>query len=337
MTVSSSQYLVSVADVLLRDATNDIVVLKGKTAVNSAFKQALSSQEVRGGFGAQLLFLYQHSKKLDVDIELASFDESVFALNNGSSILGAQTQNYYFEEVLTANGSGVVTTTNAIVTGTNAYVQPVAGGVTQTIVPTTSNTVTISGGANNQYRVGYRYAATVDSIALAASGIPNAYELTMISKVFSGSSQIAEMVITIPQYRLTGSFDLSFSATGVSSTKISGTSLVDPASGNYATVQIRYLSGGTAPFIAIGATPGAVSLSSSNTTSQLTVYGIRGGLYGTSTIPAASCTFTSSATGTCTVSAGGLLTRVSAGSANITITTVSNGQTLTDVVPVVCT
>jgi hypothetical protein len=330
MSSNTQQFMVSVADCWLRDTVADSIVLRGKALINSAFKVSLSSQEIRGGFGNTLLYTYNHSRKVDLTIESATFDEGYMAANSGT-LIGNSAQNVFFEEIITLS-SGAGATTNTPVG--NVYVQPVStGGSITTITPTGKN-FTVSGGANNQYRVMYRYSNVVDNFTIDASLVPNTYELTMQIPIFQATGKTATLEITVSNYKLSGNFDLNFSAAGVSSSKLDGYALVNASDNSYAYVRMIPATATTASYIALAANPGSVSLSSTTTTSQLTVYALRGGLYAPVNVTSANgITYTSSDATKVTVSTGGLLTRVAAGSASITI----SYSGLTDQVPVTIT
>jgi hypothetical protein len=326
MSVNTNQFLVSVADVVLRDTVADAIVLKGKTLINSAFKQTLSSQEVRGGAGNALLFYYQHDKKLEISIEDAKFDETYVALNNGASIVNGA-QNFYTidESVTLSSGTGTLANTPV----GSVYVQK-ADNTLVTVTPT-GNSFTVAGGGNTTVKVTYRSSATVDTITIDASSVPNGYELTLSAKVFQGSGQTATMQIVVPNFRISGNFDLSFTASGVSTTKMDGVALVNPSDNALAYLYMKPVGSSTISYTAIAATPSPVTLSSTTTTQQLTVYGVRGGL-ASNVIVTSGCTFTSSDATKATVNSAGLVTRVAAGTAYVTVTHTSSG--LTDTVQV---
>ncbi|OPH61717.1 hypothetical protein BC351_00300 [Paenibacillus ferrarius] len=322
----ADRFLVSVADVIMRDPSNDTIVAKGKTLINTAFKQAVTNQEVRGGFGNGLAFTYSHDKKIDVSVEAANFEVGYIALNNGVGILNGLKDYFVTDELVTlVGGSGAVASTPV----GSVYVQKSDGSIL-TVTPTGKN-FTLAGGANSTVYVSYQTSTSVDYISIDADKYPNAYEVTLIAKIFEGKGQVAELQIKIPQFKISGSFDLSLAAASVSTSKLEGSALVD-TNGNYATVMIKPVGNTAVSYQAIAATPAAVSLSAASPTSQITVYGIRGGIYA-NTVVTSGCTYVSSTPATCTVGAStGLITRVAAGSSTITVTHTSSGITDTVVV-----
>ncbi|TVY09970.1 hypothetical protein [Paenibacillus cremeus] len=328
MSTNTNQFLVSVADVVLRDTVADAVVLKGKTLINSAFKQTLATTEQRGGANNGLLFVYQHDKKLEVSIEDAKFDETYLALNNGASIINSPQNFYVIDEVITlASGNGTLANTPV----GSVYVQKADNSLV-TVTPS-GTSFSVAGGANTTVKVTYRYSTAVDTITIDAQSVPNGYELTLSAKVFQASGQTATMQIVIPNFRISGNFDLNLTANGISSSKLDGMALVNAADGAYAYVNMKPTGAGAVTYQAIAATPSAISVSAGTPTAQLTVYGIRGGVYANNVVTSG-CTFVSSDVSKATVSAGGLITRVAAGTCTITTTHTASGLTDTSTVTV---
>jgi hypothetical protein len=324
----ADRFLVSVADIILRDTVADTIVAKGKTLINSAFTQSVTNDEVRGGFGNGLAYVFSHDKKIDVSVEAANFMVEYIALNNGVGIVNGLKNYFVYDEVVTLSaGSGVVATTPV----GSIYVQKADGSIV-TVTPSGMN-FTVSGGANTTVRVSYQTSTSVDSISIDADKYPNAYELTLIAKIFEGSGQVAELQIKIPQFKISGTFDLTLGAASVSTSKLDGSALVN-TDGSYATIMIKPVGSTAVTYQAIAATPSAVSVSSASPTAQITVYGIRGGVYA-NTVVTAGCTFVSSTPATATVNSSGQITRVAAGSTTITIT--HTASTLTDSVIVTST
>lgn len=324
-------YLVSVADAIVRDPIADVVAFRGTALIQSAFNQTMSAQEVRAGFGNGLKFVYNHSKKLDVSLEASTFEESFIVMNNGSSIVNGLQNYYVFDEVVTlVAGTGSLNKTPI----GNVYVQPATGGILQTITPS-GQTFAVTGGANTTVKVSYRYSTTVDRILIDAASVPVSYELTLRAKVFTAAGQTQELTMTIPQWKIQGNFQLQLTASGVSTSKIDGMALNNPTDNALAYVDLKNIGATNIAYTDIVGSPSAVSLSASSTSQQLTVYGVRGGVY-SNVVLTPSCTFVSGTPATCTVgSTTGLIQRVAAGSSVITITHTASG--LTDTVTVTST
>jgi hypothetical protein len=330
LSTNTGQFLVSVADAVLRDTTTDQIVLKGKTLISSALTQAVNNQEVRGGFGNGLQYDFNFEKKLSAKIEDSRFDESYIALNNGTNIVSGLKNFYIQDEIVTlSSGSGVVANTPV----GNLYVQKADNSIA-TIVPSGSN-FSVAGGANTTVKVSYRTSTTVDSITIDADNYPKAYELVLTAKLFQKTGQTGVLQIVIPQFQVSGNFELSMTASGVSTSALDGKALINESDNAYAYVYIKPVGASAISYQALAATPSPITLTAGSPTKQITAYGIRGGNYSNVTLAPADCSYVSSTPATATVNASGLVTRVAAGSSTITITHSASG--LTDVIPVTAT
>ena len=58
----SNEFLVSVANAVLRDSTTGEALVYGKANLNSSLTQTMDATDVRGGVGNKLLYKYFHSK-----------------------------------------------------------------------------------------------------------------------------------------------------------------------------------------------------------------------------------------------------------------------------------
>lgn len=317
MALNTNQFLVSVADVLLRDRDQDRIVLKGKTNVNTAMTQSMSNSEVRGGYGHGLLYTYCYEKKIEVSIEDAKFDEAYLALNNGVSIVRGLKDVYTEERVTLVAGAGTLSKTPV----GDVYVT-MGSGVTSTITPS-GTSFTVAGGGDATVLVDYRVNQFADSITISPDDVPRSFELVMTAKIFEDSGQTGTWQLVVPSFKITGSFDLSFTSNGVSTIKLDGMALLDTVSGTYGTVNIVPLVLPTVSFVEIAATPASVTLAS-GASASLQVVGIRGGMYANEEITSG-CTFTSSTVGVCTVSAAGVITYVGPGTSVITVTHTASG------------
>lgn len=328
MAQNTNQFVVTVADVILRDTTADEVVLKGKTLLNSSIAQEVQNTEIRGGKANKLLYDYNFGKTMNITIEDAVWREQYIALNNGAQILNQAEDYYIFEESVTLSaGSGTLAQTPV----GNIYVEKPDKSIA-TITPTGKD-FTVAGLTNETVKVTYRYNTTVDSITIDGSSFPNAYELTMFTELYNPEGKLADVQIQIYRFKPNGAFELNFGSDSVATSSLEGKAL---ATDNdvYAKVLINPVTASTS-YIAIAATPSDVTLGSGEN-QQITTYGIRGGLYGNVTIAASDCTYVEDSGGlVITVSAGGLITYVGAGSAIVTVTHTASG--LKDYINVTCT
>jgi len=311
--LAEKQFVVRVCDSQIRDTDNDVIVCKGKTLLDSGIAQSVENLEVKGGAGDKLLFDYNYGKKVTSSIEDATFRPEFLAIQAGTSI-ATSLQNYWiFEETVTlSSGSGSVAQTPV----GNLYVTK-ADGTLVTVTPTVK-AFTVAGGANTTVKVNYQYNVSVDSITISAEAFPKAYEMTLFTEILNSTGKIADVQIILYKFKPDGAIDLSLKSNASTTSKMAGKCLADD-NGNYAIIMIKPVVAST-NYIAIATYPSVVTLAGAGATQQLTVYGVRNAPYSNAVIPAASCSFVSGTPATCTVSAGGLLTRAGAGSSIVTIT-----------------
>jgi hypothetical protein len=180
MATNTNQFLVSVADALLIDKDTDQVVVKARTLINSALKQAVQSTPIRGGFGSMKLFTFMNQKELTSSLEDAVFSEAYLALQNNTMIQTVLDNDYILDESVTlVAGSG--TLVNAPVG--NIYVQKPDKSIV-TITPTGSS-FSVAGLTTEKVKVTYKYQTTVDKIVIAADKFPKAFKLILKAKLFS--------------------------------------------------------------------------------------------------------------------------------------------------------
>ena len=325
----ANEFMVSVCDVIIRDTTADQIMVYGKTELDSSIAQEVASNEISGGFGNKLLYDYNHSKRLNFTINDARWEPQFLAINSGVLIANGAKDVFYRENIaLDASGIGTVTETPV----GKVYLKNSAGTIV-TVTPSTKTvTYNVVGFKSTTVEVIYKYSDTVDYIDFTADTFPNSYELTLFAKVFNKTGQSAEVQIIIPFWKPMGSFTMNFTPDGYTSSPIEGKALVDEVNNTYGRLNIVPITQ-TVAYTAIAATPAEVALVTPQT-QQITVYGIRTGGYSPVTFAVGDCTYTTSAAGVATVSAGGLITWIGAGDAIIEVT--HTASTLTDIINVTC-
>lgn len=336
MTINTNQFLISVADAVLIDKDSDAVVLKSKALLNSTLKQTVQNLDIRGGFGNKLLFNYVYQKDMSITLEDARWDETYLAINN-NTLIATGADNIYIVDELVTLSSGVGTLTQTPVD--NVYVEK-ADGTFVTVTPSGS-TITISGGVDTTVKATYKYSTTIDKIVIGAESFPKTYRLILKAKLFqtsSGQTQTGDLEIFIENFKPLGECEITFGASTTSTSKLDGKALsftTTDGTEAYAEVRIRPISGSVIQLTQIAVNPGTCALDVSDAdTQQLTVLGIQSAPKGNVTLTTG-VTFASSASGIATVSAGGLITPISAGDCIITATHTSSS--LTDICSVTVT
>lgn len=293
--MSDSTYLVSVANVVLRNPNTGNALAFGTTNINSAFKLSTAQTDVRGGINNPLLYSYIHDRALEVTIEQATFDKTVLALNagqlvNSGTVLVTQTDCL----VLSSSGSGTISATpNGDVTVF------LSNGTVQTVTPSTKD-ITVSGGANDKVTAVYITSSSADQLVISTTTPPSVVDLTMLAEVRDNTGVVVETLhVNIPRFQVVGNYNLTMAANGVSSQSLEGKALAtassDCTSGEYYAKVTWIPSTASAAYSAIAAIPSLVTFSAGSTaqTAQLSVLGIRGGMYANANITA-DCTFVAS-------------------------------------------
>ena len=308
----ANEFLVSVADVIGRDSTTGNLLFIGKANISSAFNMTTQKTDVRGGINNPLLYTYYHDREVSVKIESATFDKTVLALNAGTTVSNDTVTVAKKEAITLVAGVGTCTETPI---GNVGVLLP--NGTIQNVTPSGAE-ITVSGGAAQEVDVVYNYSETlVDEVVGYTNLPPTGIHLTMISEIRNSSNtKTYDFIVDIPAFNISGNYNLSLSANGVSNQAIEGTALVTvAASGDYYYKSWWVPSAATSvAYSDIAATPSTIMFDVSDLpdTSQITVYGIRGGIYQNVNVTT-SCSFvrTSGCT-TFTVSAAGLVTATSA-------------------------
>lgn len=230
------------------------LLFNAKTLTESSASLEVTAEEIRGGIANPLIQKYFHDAVLNLTITDALFDMQYLALNAGGEItVGGDS---------IVNEQVTITTENQItVTGT-----PVNFGTAGTVgwyskpnednwTPITFVGQTAQATIAQGETICVKYNANDDTLSqfiISSNVIPSEIRLEMVFPLFSAesekltrSSQVAELLISVPRFILNGSFDLSMTATGASTSELSGSALVAYEGtscndfGQFATVKLR--------------------------------------------------------------------------------------------------
>lgn len=227
-------FLVSVADVVGRNATTKAIYFYGKANVNSSFQTAMQRADVRGGINNPLLFTYYHDREVTVAIESAVFDKTWLALNAGATTatLNQTTTVTKTESVSLTSASG--TLTGSAIAGTNVGVVLSSGSIIN--VAATGSLITVPGAGTETVTATYDHSGSgVDYVTGYTITPPSGLELVLTSEVRNNSNtKVYDFQIIIPSFNISGNQQWQLTAAGVSQTKIEGTALVTTAAtGDY--------------------------------------------------------------------------------------------------------
>ena len=322
--MANNQFLVSVADAVLRDPNTGAGIAYGVANLSSAFTLSMQKTEVRGGINNPLLYTYFHDRAVEIKIEQAIFTETVLALNAGTSVYSGAVSALKTECIVLASGSGNLSATP---TGNVEVFLP--NGTIQSVTAT-GGSITVSGGANQKVDVVYPYTVNADQVTVEAITPPTVVDLTLIAQVRDNTGVIVYYLqINVPRFQISGNYTMSLAANGVSNQAMDGTALVsyssDCTTGNYYAKAVWVPAGSTSiPVTAIAATPSTISVPSASlpTTRQITLLGIRGGIYANLNVTSsASYVRAGSGSAAITVGAGtGVVTFTASGSAGYAAT-----------------
>lgn len=288
----SNEFLVSVADVILRDPTSGVALAYGKANISSAITLSMQAADVRAGINNPLIYTYYHTRELSVKVEEATFNEAILALNSGTTVsVGAVNVLQTDCLELTSSGSGTLSLTPV---GNVSVILP--NGAIESVTPSVKD-ITVSSGANALVTAIYVTSKTADQITIEALNPPSIVDLTLIAEIRASDQTTVKkyLQVNIPRFQVAGNFTLNLAANGVSNQSLEGRALVSTAtdcttSDYFAKVSYIPVSTST-EYSSIAAIPSTVEWAKSTANSvQISVLGIRGGLYANTNITT-SCSF----------------------------------------------
>ena len=325
----TNEFLVSVADVILRDPQTKAGIAYGKANISSAFNLSMSSADVRAGINNPLIYSYYHTRELGITVNQAIFTETILALNAGATVSTGAVNVLQTECVsLSSSGSGVITLTP--VGNVEVFL---ADGSIQTVTPTVKN-ITVTGANSQIITAVYVTSKNADQITIESVKPPSIVDLTLIAEIRASDQTTVKkyLQINIPRFQVSGNYTLSLAANGVSNQALEGKALVSSAadctSGDYY-AKVTYIPvTGTTTYSSIAALPSTVAWTNSSVQStQLSVLGIRGGVYANQNITT-QCTYARS---------GSFGAGITVGASTGLISTSASGVTTTGVITIAAT
>jgi hypothetical protein len=228
----ANQFLVSVANAILRDPNTGNALLYGKANITSSFTMSMAATEVRGGINNPLLYVYYHDKKLEIKIEEAIFDKVLLGLNAGGLVQNGVVTVTQTDCLVLSSGSATLSQTP-----TSNVTVFLPDGTSQTVVPAGS-VITVSGGGSQKVDAVYTTTTTADQITVQTTTPPSVVDATLIAEIRDNTGVVTDYLqIQIPRFQVSGNYTLAFAANGVSNQALDGMALAvastDCASGEY--------------------------------------------------------------------------------------------------------
>lgn len=316
----TNEFLVSVADVILRDPQTKAGIAYGKANISSAFNLSMSSADVRAGINNPLIYSYYHTRELGITVNQAIFTETILALNAGATVSTGAVNVLQTECVsLSSSGSGVITLTP--VGNVEVFL---ADGSIQTVTPTVKN-ITVSGANSQIITAVYVTSKRADQITIESVKPPSIVDLTLIAEIRASDQTTVKkyLQINVPRFQVAGNYTLDFAADGVSNETLEGKALVSTAndctSGDYY-AKVTYIPvSSTTTYSSIAAVPSTISWAKGTAEStQISVLGIRGGVYANTNITS-DCTFTRSGSSGSGITVGATTGLISTSASSTTI------------------
>jgi len=315
--MAAQEYLVSVANAIIRDSATGNALVYGITNISSAFTLTTNKTEVRGGINNALLYEYIHDRNLEVNIEQAIFNETLLGLNVGQTASTASVTVTATDCIVLSGGSG-----NTLSTPNSTTVSVFLPDGTIDNVTPAGSAIYVGAGASQKVNAVYTTAQTASQITVESTTPPNVVDLTLVAEVRDNTNTIVDSLqINIPRFQVSGDYTLSMTANGVSSETLNGKALVnvsdDCDTEDYYAKCTWIPVDSTVLVSSIAAIPSTITFDDESLpdTAQITTLGIKGGIYQNVNITT-DCTYARES-GETEISVGGatgLVTAASSGS-----------------------
>lgn len=339
--MSTRFVLASVGTVQFFDQSSGDLIVTSKTLVDSGINFSVTAEDIRGGMANALLSQYFHDSAMGLTLTDALFSLEYMALNVGGTIQTG-TDILTIEQVTTTEANKIEVKETPQKFGNFGvigwYSLPSEDNWTKiTFDPDTKIAQVPDLPQGTTVCVKYtKMDASAEQFIVSSAFIPaQVYGILTLplfksgteSKQFSNSSKVGEVQVVIPNFIFSGAMDLSLTASGATTTPLSGNALAtfngaggcESNDGVYAYVkQITYNKDEFADVKAIVVADANVELKA-NEKQMLQVYALYNGIKTPKLIDNSKLTFTSSNDDYATVDQAGEVTAVAEGSATIEI------------------
>ena len=237
----ANYYIGYVSAFIRNDKGNLDHYFEAKTLTDSSINISVSSEEIRGGEGAQLLGRFFHTSVFNLSMTDALFDLKYLAAQVGSDVINASGSKMEHEELETVNNTlkgvpiALVKDQNPVVwvkfdDGSYMSFEAVSddNGKTYKIKDT-------EGFLTGATKICVTYFADVDNcrqIIVNANYQPSELTVYLRAKLFSGDAckpskgqAIGEIVVEIPRFQLDGTIDLAMAMASPATFALNGSAL----------------------------------------------------------------------------------------------------------------
>lgn len=272
----ANNFLVSVGNAVGRDASNGNAIFLGKANISSGVTVSTTAQEVRGGIGNGLLYIYYHSRKFDCKIQAATFDKQYLGMNVGSLSQTSMVTAVQTENITLVSGVGTTT-----LVPTSDICVFLSDGSTQTITPTYKS-FTVTNGAAQTVAAVYNYSILAENITVDYVTPPKLIDLTITAELRDDTNSIVSYVqIRVPRYQVAGNYTLNLAANGVATTDLDGMGIeyTDPVDNSKYVAKVIYIPATSSAIAtsAIAAVPSALLFTTAGGIQSVTkVVAVRG-------------------------------------------------------------
>lgn len=210
--------------------TNGELIAISNTQINDTINLSVESQEVRSGYGNALDYIYYHSTRMEGQLEDAQFNLDYIKHNLGAT---ENQEASVYKSVNHTMTTGVNTISGSEIIGDKVWVfyndRPYTFDATYS-----AGTITFTNDKAelNNANVCVKYltaesGAYIRNLTISANFVPDIVTIVMEAQLFASesgaadSSRIGRVLFKIPKAQLSGTQEISLSASGVASTPLS--------------------------------------------------------------------------------------------------------------------
>ena len=321
------------------------VIFTSNTLQEESLSLSVTAEDIRGGMSNPLLGRYFHDSLLESTLTDALFDMEYIALNCGGDVKVGNDALTTESVVVAQDGSVTVTGTPTTFgdAGTVGWIQEEgkSGWTLITFDGQKAQKTGITGGSNACVRYN-EVDAGMEYFTVPSSVIPSIVHMVMEYPLFtagtntenvSEKTQVGKLIVDIPRFQFSGTFDFSLTSSGAATSNLSGQALAYYHTvncedmGQYATVKKKIFDNIWYQNLTGILVDGAAELSlNQGDTKTLTVLGIYDDAK-VGVIPNSKLSFSSDTIAIAEVSAAGVITaKEQAGTAHIEIKPTKEGQ-----------